>query len=159
VPAQWKDFYSVNTEFFQNIGSPGGASPLRLKKPLVSEAIDQESFTTTRGPHAFLSCRAAAVVPDPHFRVRDHPPPPQVDRFAVAEAEPRSAGHARACLPAQGRDVRRARGRVPANLSGSRCGPGHQGAAPAALGRTCFWIAMARSALGSILRGTSRDRT
>ena len=28
-------------------------SPLRLKKPLVSEAIDQESFTTTRGSHAF----------------------------------------------------------------------------------------------------------
>ncbi|HXL89320.1 MAG TPA: ferredoxin [Streptosporangiaceae bacterium] len=26
VPAQWKGFYSVNVEFFENLGSPGGAS-------------------------------------------------------------------------------------------------------------------------------------
>jgi NAD-dependent dihydropyrimidine dehydrogenase PreA subunit len=26
VPGQWKDFYRVNVDFFQNIGSPGGAS-------------------------------------------------------------------------------------------------------------------------------------
>ena len=45
---------------------------LRPEKPLVSEAIDQESFTT-RGFHAFLPCRAAAVVPDPHLSGRDYP--------------------------------------------------------------------------------------
>jgi NAD-dependent dihydropyrimidine dehydrogenase PreA subunit len=26
VPAQWKGFYRVNVEFFEGIGSPGGAS-------------------------------------------------------------------------------------------------------------------------------------
>jgi len=26
VPAQYKDYYRVNVDFFQNIGSPGGAS-------------------------------------------------------------------------------------------------------------------------------------
>jgi NAD-dependent dihydropyrimidine dehydrogenase PreA subunit len=26
VPAQWKNFYSVNVEFFEDLGSPGGAS-------------------------------------------------------------------------------------------------------------------------------------
>jgi NAD-dependent dihydropyrimidine dehydrogenase PreA subunit len=39
VPAQWKDFYSVNTEFFQNLGSPGGASrigKIHLDHPLVA---------------------------------------------------------------------------------------------------------------------------
>ena len=69
-------------------------SLLRPEKPLVSEAIDQESFTTTRSFHAFLPCRAAAVVPDPDFRVRDHPPPPGLDRVVLAEAEPRAAGPA-----------------------------------------------------------------
>jgi hypothetical protein len=44
-------------------------------------------FTTTRGFHAFLPCRAAAVAQDPHLRVRDHPPPPRLDRVALADAE------------------------------------------------------------------------
>ena len=26
VPAQWKDYYKVNVEFFEELGSPGGAS-------------------------------------------------------------------------------------------------------------------------------------
>jgi ferredoxin len=26
VPAQWKDYYKVNVEFFEDLGSPGGAS-------------------------------------------------------------------------------------------------------------------------------------
>jgi hypothetical protein len=26
VPDQWKDYYKVNVDFFQNLGSPGGAS-------------------------------------------------------------------------------------------------------------------------------------
>jgi NAD-dependent dihydropyrimidine dehydrogenase PreA subunit len=26
VPGQWKDYYRVNVDFFENIGSPGGAS-------------------------------------------------------------------------------------------------------------------------------------
>jgi hypothetical protein len=26
VPAQWKGFYRINVEFFEGIGSPGGAS-------------------------------------------------------------------------------------------------------------------------------------
>jgi hypothetical protein len=44
VPAQWKDFYSVNTEFFQNIGSPGGASrvgKIHMDHPLVASLPPQ----------------------------------------------------------------------------------------------------------------------
>jgi ferredoxin len=26
VPDQWKDFYKANVEFFEDLGSPGGAS-------------------------------------------------------------------------------------------------------------------------------------
>jgi hypothetical protein len=26
VPEQWKDYYKVNVDFFQELGSPGGAS-------------------------------------------------------------------------------------------------------------------------------------
>src|ERR1700722_1061001 len=43
---------------------------------------------TTRGFRAFLPCRAAVVIQDPQLRGRDHPPPPGLDRIAVAEAEP-----------------------------------------------------------------------
>ena len=68
--------------------------------------------STTRGFHAFLPCRAAVVVPDPHLCGRDHPPPPEGDRLVLAEAEPRAAGSPGAGLPAQRRDVRRDRRRV-----------------------------------------------
>ena len=57
-------------------------------------------------------CRAAVVPHDPELRGRDHPPAPQVDRFAVAEAGCRVAGAPGARLPAEGRHVRRAGGRV-----------------------------------------------
>jgi ferredoxin len=39
VPGQWKDFYWVNVEFFQNLGSPGGASrvgKIRQDHPVVA---------------------------------------------------------------------------------------------------------------------------
>jgi hypothetical protein len=39
----------------------------------------------TRGFRAFLPCRAAVVIQDPQLRGRDHPPPPGLDRVAVAE--------------------------------------------------------------------------
>ena len=44
VPAQWKDFYAVNVEFFQNLGSPGGASrvgKIHLDHPLVASLPPQ----------------------------------------------------------------------------------------------------------------------
>jgi ferredoxin len=44
VPAQWKDFYAVNVEFFQDIGSPGGASrvaKIHLDHPLVASLPPQ----------------------------------------------------------------------------------------------------------------------
>ena len=44
VPAQWKDFYAVNVEFFQNIGSPGGASrvgKIHMDHPLVASLPPQ----------------------------------------------------------------------------------------------------------------------
>ena len=43
-------------------------------------------FTPARGFHAFLPCRAAVVVPDPHLRGRDYPPSPCRDRVGLAEA-------------------------------------------------------------------------
>ena len=61
-----------------------------MRKPPVSELVDQNSLTsTTRGSRAFLPCRAAVVPQDPELRGRDYPPAPEGDRFAVAEAEPR----------------------------------------------------------------------
>src|SRR5215472_6737909 len=52
---------------------------------------------------AFLPCRAAVVCPDPHLRCRGHPTPPQEDRVGLAQAQPGTAGPARASgLPAQG---------------------------------------------------------
>lgn len=42
--AQWKDFYAVNVEFFQNIGSPGGASrvgKIHMDHPLVASLPPQ----------------------------------------------------------------------------------------------------------------------
>jgi hypothetical protein len=46
------------------------------------------------------------------LRGRDHSPPPDLDRLAVAEAEPRAAGPPGPGLPAQRRGVRQPRGRV-----------------------------------------------
>jgi hypothetical protein len=46
------------------------------------------TFIVTRGSRAFVPCRAAVVVPDPDVYGRDHPPPPRLDRVALAEAEP-----------------------------------------------------------------------
>jgi DDE superfamily endonuclease len=71
-----------------------------------------KTHSATRGFHAFLPCRAAVVVPDPHLPGRDHPPPPEGDRLVLAEAEPWAAGSPRAGLPAERRDVRRDRRRV-----------------------------------------------
>jgi hypothetical protein len=39
VPDQWKGFYWINAEFFQNLGSPGGASKvgkIRMDHPVVA---------------------------------------------------------------------------------------------------------------------------
>src|SRR5512135_2119581 len=61
-----------------------------------------------RGFDAFLPCRAAVVFPDPHLRCGGHPPPSQEHRVVLAQARPWPAGPARAGLPAQRRDIRRA---------------------------------------------------
>jgi tetratricopeptide (TPR) repeat protein len=64
-------------------------------KPPVDELVDQNSLHHHyQGFHAVLPCRAAVVPQDPQVRGRDHPPPPDLDRVAVAEAEPRAAGPA-----------------------------------------------------------------
>src|SRR5512142_2326812 len=83
-----------------------------MAEPLVIEAIDQDPHPGPGAPVAFLPCRAAVVVQDLELCRRDHPPPPRLDRVVLAEAEPRPAGPAGPGLPAQGRDVRRARVRV-----------------------------------------------
>jgi hypothetical protein len=68
-----------------------GVSLLRPEKSLVSEAIDQESFTTTSAFHAFLPCRAAVVVPGPSPSCGNHSSPPDLDRVVLVEAESRAA--------------------------------------------------------------------
>ena len=92
----------------------GHAQPRQREELLrgILARADAEPRRPHRGHMAFLPGRAAAVVPDPHLCGGDHPPPPRCDRLALAEAEPRAAGPARPCLPAQGRDVRRGRGGV-----------------------------------------------
>jgi hypothetical protein len=68
----------------------------------ADELADKTRFiTTTRGFRAFLPCLAAVVASDPELRGRDHPPPPDLDRLAVAEAEPRAAGPPGPGLPAR----------------------------------------------------------
>jgi hypothetical protein len=96
----------------------GGVPLTRLKRPLVSEAIDQESFTPP-GALMLFTVPRCRYRPGACFRLRCHPPLSQVDRVVLTEAEPRAAVPARPGLPAQRRDVRWARGRV-----SSRC---HQG--------------------------------
>jgi ferredoxin len=39
VPSQWKDFTKVNTEFFVEIGSPGGAGKVGLVNSDHSEVV------------------------------------------------------------------------------------------------------------------------
>src|SRR5205823_2069123 len=80
-----------------------GSWTLGAAKPLVVEAIDQNPHPVLGAPVAFLPCRAAVVAQDPHVRVQDHPPPPQGDRVAVAEAGSRPAGPAGPGLPAERR--------------------------------------------------------
>ena len=60
---------------------------------------------------AFLPCCSAFVAPDPYLYRRACPPSPCVDRFAVAEAEPRPAGPAGLGPLAEGRAVRAGRSR------------------------------------------------
>jgi DDE superfamily endonuclease len=73
-----------------------GHQPARLRRSSLSRA------TSFRGFHAVLPRRAAVVLQDPELCGRDHPPAPQVDRVALAEAEPGAAGPAGPGLPAQG---------------------------------------------------------
>src|SRR5690348_14523359 len=89
-----------------------GVLPLGLAKPLVVEAITTSASSVQGLLHAVLPCLAAVVAPDPLLRGRDRPPAPEADRVTLTEAEPRPAGPARPGLPAQRRDVRRARGRL-----------------------------------------------
>ena len=44
VPEQWKDFYKANVEFFDGLGSPGGASKVGLinkDHPVIAELPPQ----------------------------------------------------------------------------------------------------------------------
>ena len=45
VPDQWKDFYKANVEFFEDLGSPGGAAKVgKINKdhPVVAALPPQE---------------------------------------------------------------------------------------------------------------------
>jgi NAD-dependent dihydropyrimidine dehydrogenase PreA subunit len=45
VPDQWKDFYKANVEFFEDLGSPGGAAKVgKINKdhPVVASLPPQE---------------------------------------------------------------------------------------------------------------------
>ena len=93
----------------------GGVAACRRREtesPVDELADKTPCITTTRGFRAFLPCVAAALASDPELRGRDHRPPPDLDRPAAAEAEPRAAGPPGPGLPAQRRDVHQPRGRV-----------------------------------------------
>ena len=73
------------------MGSPrsddGAACRLGKRKPRWMRRSTKTRFiTTTRVFHAVLPGRAAVVLQDPRLRGRDHPPAPQADRVALAEA-------------------------------------------------------------------------
>ncbi len=45
VPDQWKDYYKANVDFFDDLGSPGGASklgPVTKDHPLIAALPPQE---------------------------------------------------------------------------------------------------------------------
>jgi NAD-dependent dihydropyrimidine dehydrogenase PreA subunit len=49
TPEQWKDYYKANVEFFDDLGSPGGASKLGLIEkdhPLIAALPPQETAVT-----------------------------------------------------------------------------------------------------------------
>ena len=49
VPEQWADYYKANVEFFDDLGSPGGAAKLGLipkDHPLIAALPPQASTTT-----------------------------------------------------------------------------------------------------------------
>ncbi len=122
VPDQWKDFYKANVEFFEDLGSPGGASrvgKIHKDHPLVAALPPQAEEGATRAD----ARAAAAPVPlgparplpgqgqgppgrDRGF-VRRHPvdPVPRVVRgCAVGRGrQPRLPGHARHAAAARGR--------------------------------------------------------
>ena len=54
TPEQWKDYYKANVEFFDDLGSPGGASKLgQIDKdhPLIwPHRAGQKEGRLTRGP-------------------------------------------------------------------------------------------------------------
>ena len=131
VPEQWKDYYKANVEFFDDLGSPGGAAKLGLipkDHPLISALPPQEhgalSGTPSR-PDGAAARRRLALPDFPWDRLapyaataRAHPggivdlsvgtpvdPTPAVVRAAL-EAASDAPG-----LPADLRDAGPARGR------------------------------------------------
>src|SRR5260370_24934063 len=72
LPAQWKDYYGGNVDFFTNIGSPGGASPIgRIGQdpPLVASPPPQPPLSP---PSASASTTRPPPPPPP-----TPPPPPE----------------------------------------------------------------------------------
>lgn len=84
-----------------------GAGPWQREPSVISSASSPASMAASR-----TSNTGKPLSRGPSPTQPGHPPPPQADRLALAQAAPCSAGTAGAGLPAQGRDVRRAGGRV-----------------------------------------------
>ena len=60
VPDQWKDYYKANVEFFDELGSPGGASKIgKIEKdhPIVAALPPQGRRSTD--PRARSGCRTS----------------------------------------------------------------------------------------------------
>src|SRR5690606_35445781 len=82
-------------------------------------AIATSTVFSTRSSCAVLRCRAAAVHLDPQPRGGPHPLPPPDHRLPMAGPGPWRASPAYPSLPAQGRTLRRPRGRL-RDLGGHR---------------------------------------
>ena len=67
----------------------GEVSPWRMAKPLVDEAIDQDPHPSAEGLQMLFYPAALPLSRQTlDLHRRDHPPPPQADRLALAQAQP-----------------------------------------------------------------------
>src|SRR5262249_34117141 len=67
TPDQWKDYYAANVDFFDDLGSPGGAAKLGVidKDPPLIEALPPQNQDCPRpdGPHVpHRAFRPAGIV-------------------------------------------------------------------------------------------------
>ena len=99
---------------FRNVGDPdhGRAARRPGRMFMHRQRWAWSPASAAEGLRCFSPCRAAVVCPDLQLHRGDHPASPQEAQVMLAQAQPGPAALADAGLPAQRRDVLRARGQV-----------------------------------------------